>query len=110
MHNDFWGSSLSRIKPHNLKGVADVEVVGLDDLLRTSAPTMLIMDVEGGEADLLDDDLELTGVTKLLMEIHPKVIGLAGVKKIFDVLSRQGLVYDASTSSGRVILFRRLEA
>ncbi len=108
MHNDFWGSSLSPLKKRHLKGVAQVAVVGLDELVETYAPTMMIIDVEGGEADLLDG-VSLRGVNKVLMEIHPKVIGPAGVKKVFDALSLEGFAYDPWTSMRAVVMFRRVD-
>jgi FkbM family methyltransferase len=108
LHRNFWASSLTPVKPKHLRGVVEVPIVTVEAMLREHAPTLLVMDIEGGEADLLDG-AELHGVRKVYMELHPKVMGQAGVKRVFDRLSAQGFVYDIGHSSGGVVLFRRLE-
>ena len=108
LHRHFWASSLTPFKSKNLRGVVEVPVVALREVLQTHAPTLLVVDIEGGEADLLDG-AALDGVRKVYMELHPKVMGQAGVKLVFDRLSAQGFVYDLEHSMGGVVLFRRLE-
>ncbi len=108
LHNNFWASSLTPFKAKNLRRVVDVPIVALGEVLREHAPTLLVVDIEGGEVDLLAGG-ELHGVRKVYMELHPKVIGQVGVKLVFDRLSAQGFAYDTDHSRAGVVLFRRVE-
>ncbi len=108
LHHDFWASSLEPIKPKHLKAVIDIPLLGLDELIRAYAPTMLIIDVEGSETELLND-VRLDGVRKVFMEIHHKVIGQRGVKAIFDYFSREGFCYDSRFSQFATVLFSRMD-
>ena len=108
LHKNFWASSLTPFKEKHLRGVVEVPIVVLDEMLREHTPTLLVVDIEGGEVDLLAG-AELPGVRKVYMELHQAAIGLAGVKLVFDRLSAKGFAYDADHSRGPVVLFRRLE-
>ena len=107
LHQQFWASSLAPVKKRLRRGVVQVAVVALDDLVRRHAPSLLIVDVEGTEVELIEGS-ELTGVQKVLIELHHKVIGMAGVKRVFDRLSRLGFGYDPVFSQLGVVLFRRV--
>jgi FkbM family methyltransferase len=85
-----------------------VPVSSFHTVLEEVQPTCLIVDIEGAELDLFNGD-ELPGVRKILVEIHPKHFGLAGVRSIFRNLDASGFVPDVTLSSGRVVSFRRLE-
>ena len=89
-------------------GIVQVPQVGFAEVLCDHAPTLLVVDIEGGELGLFDG-VKLTTVRKVLIEIHEKIIGGVGVKAVFDFFSAQDFYYDPLGSEGRVVLFRRLE-
>lgn len=103
---NFLGSSIFR----HAKTTSSVRVaaIPLETLLRERKPTVLIADIEGGEMDLLTG-ISMPSVNLAVIEIHPKRIGLRGVKKVFEDFSRNNFVYDAAGSFRQVVTFRRLE-
>ncbi len=108
LHQHFWASSMMWVKKRHCIGVVQIPQVAFAEVLRDYAPTLLVVDIEGGEFSLFDN-VDLTTVRKALIEVHEKVIGGAGVKSVFDFFSAQGFYYDPLGSEGRVVLFRRLE-
>jgi FkbM family methyltransferase len=103
---DFWASSLSPRKSHALSHRVEVPTIAVMDLVREHRPTMMIIDVEGGETDLFPA-LQLDGVRLVVMELHEKVIRRAGVKTVFDGLAGQGLYYNTHFSMKGVVVFTR---
>lgn len=65
---------------------------------------MLVVDIEGGELELFRS-IPLTGIKKIFIEFHQKVIGRLGMKEIFDFLSSKDFHYGQYHSSGSVVLF-----
>ena len=72
-------------------------------------PTMLIVDIEGGELDLFEG-VNLRGVRKIMLEVHQQVIGPRGMLRLFDMLSSQGFHYDQRHSSRNVVTFSHVES
>jgi FkbM family methyltransferase len=103
LRDDFWASSLAP-KPWGYSRTIDVPTRSLADVLAEHKPTLLIVDIEGGEIDLFDD-VELPGVKKVYLELHQNVLGRAGMKKIFDFFSSRDFHYDVWHSSHSVVLF-----
>lgn len=104
LRRDFWASSL---KPNQWGGfVEEVAVprVSFASVLDRYRPTMLIVDIEGAEEHLFRD-IPLTGVKKIYMELHQKVIGRVGMKNVFDFMSSKDFHYDQHHSRGSVVLF-----
>lgn len=102
----FWGSSLS---PDNGPYVETTLVrrESFNEALSSFRPSLLIVDIEGGEADLFDD-AEMDSVQRALVEIHTRVIGHRNVAKLFRRFADLGFVYDQKTSRGGVIGFVRI--
>jgi hypothetical protein len=90
----------------NGKQSITLDVEPIQEILDDIRPTMLICDVEGMEGDLFVDT-DLSSVAKIVVEVHPEIIGNEGVLKVFTALADNGFAYDASISCGRVISFRR---
>jgi hypothetical protein len=65
---------------------------------------MLIVDIEGGEAALFED-VPLTGITKIYIEVHQQLLGRVGMKRLFDAFSKRDFHYDQWHSSHGVVLF-----
>lgn len=107
LRRDFWGSSLARKAGETNVQEVMVPVHELSWVIGEFRPTMIVCDIEGGEADLFDGRA-LPGVNKVLVELHQPVIGPKGMKTVFDGFSQAGFYYDQDFSSGGVVLFRKL--
>ena len=102
----FWSSSLTepRSKPSTK---THVRATRLSDLIASIKPTVIVCDIEGGEASLFDA-VDLTGVRAIYMELHTRVYGGGGIRKIFDDLHRHGFYYHQKASCADVVLFEKL--
>lgn len=105
IREDFWASSISASdQPYSQ--CVDVPVLNLESVLEEIKPTMLIVDIEGGERDFFSSST-FPGVKKILVELHPQLIGNEGVREIFQTLSAKGFYYDCYNSLYSVIHFLR---
>ena len=103
LRKDFWASSMAP-QPWGYVEKVEVPVVSFDSVRETYRPTMLIVDIEGGETHLFRD-IALTGIKKIYMELHQNVIGRVGMKNVFDFMSSKDFHYDQHHSRGSVVLF-----
>ena len=103
LRSDFWASSMSP-KPFGYKQEVQVPRVSFNSVRERYRPTMLIVDIEGGE-EFLFRDVALTGIKKIYMELHQNVIGRVGMKNVFDFMSSRDFHYDQHHSRGSVVLF-----
>lgn len=103
LRKDFWASSLSP-EPYGYESVIEVPTVSFAEMLRLHRPTMLIVDIEGGE-EALFQNVPLTGVRKVYIELHQNVIGRVGMKRVFDFFSSHDFHYDQWHSAYGVVLF-----
>lgn len=103
LHPEFWASSTV---PRPGSRPIRVPTRSLRSLLRELRPQVLVVDVEGGEASLFEG-LPLDGVRSVVMELHPDVIGLAGVGRTFAAMDRAGFAYDPGPSRGQAVVFGR---
>lgn len=70
----------------NLPGVAErVESVAIEDVIASHRPNVIIMDVEGAEAELLQET-DLKGIELIIVEMHPHIVGEDKIQKVFDAL------------------------
>ncbi len=106
VHEHFWASSLMPIRQRFRAGKVRVPVVSFAEMLAEHAPTLLVVDIEGAETALFDG-VQLDGVQKVLIEVHHKEIGPAGVGALFAFFAAQGLVYDPRHSERGVVVFMR---
>lgn len=105
IRNDFWASSMSPRPPGYSKQV-EIPQICIQDLIDRIQPTFLVCDIEGGETALIPR-LNLAGVSKVMIELHQRVIGRQGMKTVFDAMSSQSFHYDQWHSCGGVVLFSR---
>jgi FkbM family methyltransferase len=105
---DFWASSLSP-DPYGYSEIVNVPVISFADMIAKHDPTMLIVDIEGGELDLFDQ-VELGNIKKVYIELHQHVIGRSGMKRIFDFFHSFDFHYDQSHSIGGVVLLRSIHS
>jgi FkbM family methyltransferase len=108
---NFWASSLDlREGEHaSTQASAETPLVDLNALLKARQPTVIVIDIEGGELGIFDG-VDLAGVRSVIMELHPRVYGLDGVNAVFTTLSDQGFTYDCKMSrGGTVVTFSRYQ-
>lgn len=84
----------------------DVPVVRLRDVLDDVRPTAAVIDIEGGEIDVLEAD-DLLPIRRLVLEIHPALYGTPGMARTFAALRRHGFAYKTSASRDQVLALER---
>jgi FkbM family methyltransferase len=105
IHKHFWASSLQSAGDATIR----IEHVPTLDFAAERAafkPSMIICDIEGGEEALFSDS-RFDGIDRIHLEVHPEVIGEAGIERISANLRAQGFARDAVRSHGQIVLFRR---
>ena len=104
VHEDFWASGT-----HDFLGTAiKVATTSFQKRLNEIRPTMLIIDIEGGEETLFED-VDLAGVKKIMVELHQSTIGRRGIKRVFDALSAQDFHYEVWHSTRSVVTFSHVD-
>ena len=102
----FWSGRIADDNTNPDKQI-DVPALGLRDLLKAHQPHMVVMDVEGAEIGMFDEEWP-RHVHNVILELHPKQYPDTGIKLIVDCMSASGLTYDPGPSRGRILGFRRL--
>lgn len=105
----FWASSLTPGGNTRVKSTSEVPALRFGAVLERTRPTVISIDIEGGEQRLFKTPLP-ADVRLIVMEIHPVVYGAAGVGEIFSDLARSGFVYCPAGSTGDTVVFQRLDA
>ena len=92
-------------------GARPVEVPGkaLNYLVEKVRPTLLIVDAEGAELELFDG-AKLPTVTRIVLELHARVIGSAGTDLVRAKLVKLGFEVDRRLSSPEHLVLRRTGA
>jgi FkbM family methyltransferase len=106
VRKQFWGSSLVQRDGESEADAVEIPVRAMADVIQEFQPSMIVMDIEGGEASLFDGS-DLPGVQKIMMEVHQQHIGGKAMADLFCHLAQSGFHYDQNDSAGAVILFRR---
>lgn len=101
VHGDFWASST---RPWEGARRVTVPKRNFQKRLQEWKPTLILVDIEGGEETLFDG-VDLSGVERIMLEVHQEVIGRTGMKRVFDILSAQNFHYDQWHSSKRIVTF-----
>jgi len=106
----FWASSIdpTMVKKWKSTKSVDVPAVKIGELMQDHEPTVVIMDIEGGEQGLFDTPWP-DHVRLLVIELHPQVYPDHVIKQIFDQMSATGFTYCPSGSRGKVVVFKRLD-
>jgi hypothetical protein len=87
-------------------GVIRLVSQDVDAFIRRHAISLLVMDIEGAELELLSR-AELPGVERIFCELHDHLYGLDGIQEITTQLARKGWAYDPRGSRGACVLFNR---
>lgn len=104
---DFWSSSLK--KRATLETSVTVPAIRLSGLLSGFRPTLLVMDIEGAECDLLTG-ADLAGVRAIAVELHARVTGPGPQRRMLQHLLAQGFHVDFTASRNETVLLLREEA
>ena len=100
----FWSSSIST--QDSARDIV-VPVLRFSDLMRDVRPSVVIMDIEGGEVDICQQDWP-DHVRLLIMEIHTRMYSAATLKAVFDGMSRNGFTYYPWGTRGEVVVLQRV--
>lgn len=106
LRRNFYGSSLTSDSGAGVVETVRPKTKSFAEAVAAISPTVIVSDIEGGEAGLFSN-CEMPSVRRVMMEIHPTIIGSAGVKAIFDDMHRAGLHYDHTASQREILVFRR---
>jgi len=99
-------SSLQEIEGTNVTSTPKVDVLNAKAVFKDINPTVLICDIEGGEADLIPS-LDLSQLRAAVIGLHPQWIGPHGVNAVFKAMMDAGMAYYARGSSSKTVAFRR---
>lgn len=99
----FWASGVQASESEDAISVPALE---LGDLFEVHKPTVVIMDVEGAEADLFDAPWP-DHVRVVALELHPNIYDDTVIKHIFEALAASGLIYSPDLSRGALVGFCR---
>lgn len=96
--------SSSSIDRGKAKATTTIESDCFSSVISEYAPDSIIMDVEGAEIDLLND-IELAGVSNMIVELHPHIVGGDAIDRMLKNLSANG--FDVTRQIGKVCLLER---
>lgn len=84
-----------------------VPLVSVHDLIWAHKPHVVLMDVEGAEAEMFNRPWKCP-LRFCVMELHPRKYHPRTIKKIVDFMSAMDLTYDPVTSRGKILGFRKV--
>lgn len=102
----FWGGATLSVGEKR-DDMISVPAYRVRPLLMEIRPRFVMLDVEGGEADLFKKPWP-PFVRFVVLELHPKKYEKTVIKEIVDCMSETGLTYDPVTSRGRTLGFMRI--
>jgi len=106
VRENFWASSSHRDRAKGSIQTIAVPMHGMHDEILAMRPTYLFIDIEGAEEKLVGSS-ELPGVEKVMVELHPELIGEEGVRSFLGWLSDLGFRSNDRISKGRELFLDR---
>ncbi|MEM9047326.1 MAG: FkbM family methyltransferase [Pseudomonadota bacterium] len=100
----FWASSLAALD--DTVRVIEVPAVCGAEALARHCPTVLIMDIEGAEYDVLRD-ADLHSIDRVLVEFHPSLVSDLEHTRALGRMIASGFVIDTALSDATILCFRR---
>lgn len=88
VRNSYLGSSLIEADNRATTRV-DVPTANYAEVHKTFAPSVLLMDIEGGELEFLRH-ASLDGIRAIVIEFHPEAYGKEGMQECKNILERAG--------------------
>jgi FkbM family methyltransferase len=100
LERDYWASSL--IQGSSEATPVQVRQIDLNCEIERIRPTLLIVDIEGGEYELLRH-ARLDPIRKIVIEVHPHVLGHAQVSEMLGWLLAAGFALDLGNLRKNVV-------
>jgi FkbM family methyltransferase len=107
IHGSYLGSSLL-LGADRAKRTVEIPTADWAGIVADLRPTVLVMDIEGGELALLEH-ADLSGLRAVILELHPKAYGEDGTAACRKRLRQSGLVRVPSLCRRDVFAFARPE-
>lgn len=104
LEENFWSSSTIR-RSDDAREVL-IKCEDLNEFIIRSGINFLICDIEGGESDIIAK-LDFTPISKILIEVHPHVIGEKQVSELIKHILNQSFYLDTSRSKNNCLFFSR---
>lgn len=82
----------------------EVEQKNLNEKIREINPTYLIMDIEGGEYEIINE-IDFHTISKVQFELHPSILDTQKISQIFTKLACNGFEKSKSLSSANNYYF-----
>jgi len=101
---DLWASSV--LRPRGSVRPVEVSVKALSEIAQLVRPTLLIVDAEGAESELFDR-AHLPTVTRIVLELHERVIGTVSAARVRSTLAAMGFEEMPELSAGEHLVLQR---
>lgn len=82
----------------------EVDAIAFADAIKDFSPTVVVMDIEGAETDVLPSD-EMPGVKHLIVEIHPHIVGQDAINAMETKLAASG--FGVAKRQHKTVLYSR---
>lgn len=99
VHEEFWASSL--IPSEQSVNTIVVQKRLFQEYLDDKKPTMIVVDIEGGEVELFRD-INLDSVNKICIELHPNISGWNEMNEMLESFKEQGFSIEEKYSTRAV--------
>mgnify|MGYP006435514619 FL=1 len=107
IEKNFYSSSTIK-RSDDVEKIA-VKTENINEQIKKYRPNFLIVDIEGGEVDLIKKiNFKASHISKLLIELHPHVIGDNDTNHIIKNIMDSGFLLDAKKSGELVFYFYRM--
>ncbi|MCP4897137.1 MAG: FkbM family methyltransferase [bacterium] len=83
-----------------------VPELNVNEVIARVKPTVIVMDIEGGEAELVPM-IDWSSIRALVIELHPAVLGAQVTQEVIEAIESAGLIERRRVSSSRKKLFVR---
>ena len=103
----FWGGGIDTTDEPNRPSHVDVPVLRISEILARHDPTLVVMDIEGTEADLAGHVWPAT-VRLVIMEVHSNRYPASALQAIFTGFFDQGFTYCPRGSWAETLVFERV--
>lgn len=104
---NFWSSSSIQRKERSTTRI-EVETVDVNQVLNKINPTVLIMDIEGGEEELIPlINFKDSSINKIMIELHPGIIGKRNASVLLARMISDGFNLNFFYSRNNVLFLER---